>query len=124
MHRRDEHLNHQRRDPFPSLPASLLDTLSPENRRALIHRIRRGILRALRRDPAPKTTRDLLLIFPGVTLQTIAYHVLVLEECGSLTVAHIEQSPGNFARFLHSSIGCDPEILMVLNETERLDDVR
>jgi DNA-binding transcriptional ArsR family regulator len=124
MQRRDDHLNHRRRDPSPSLPASLLDKLPPEKRRALIHGTRRGILRALQQDPAPRATRDLLSVFPGVTLQTISYHVLVLEECGSLTVSRIEQSPGSFARFFCSNIDCDPEILTVLRETEQLDAVR
>jgi DNA-binding transcriptional ArsR family regulator len=92
---------------------SLLDRLTPEHRRALIHRTRRRILRAFREDPTPKTPRSLLSAFPGITLQTLTYHVLVLEECGSLTVSHVEQSPGSFARFFQSSIGCDPEILTV-----------
>jgi DNA-binding transcriptional ArsR family regulator len=122
MQPRDDHHPNPRRE-LSSLPVSLLDALSPEKRRALIHRTRRIILRALRQDPVPKTTRDLLSISPGVTLQTITYHVLVLEECGSLTVSHVEQSPGNFARLFQSSIGCDSEILTVLQETERLDDV-
>jgi hypothetical protein len=86
-----------------------------------VHGTRRGILRALRRDPAPKTIRDLQPIFPGITLQNITYHVLVLEECGSLAVSHIEQSSGSFARCFRSNIGCDPEILTVLQKTERLD---
>lgn len=102
---------------------SLFDGLKPEQRRALMHRIRRRILRELRGDPTPRTTRDLLATFPGVTLQTITYHVLVLEECGGLMVSHIKQAGGSYARFFGSSIGCDPVVLTVLQATERLDDV-
>lgn len=123
MQRRDDHLNHPRRDPLPSLPASLFDELSPEKQRALIHKTRRGILRALRQDPAPQDGRDLLSTFPGVTLQTITYQVLVLVKCGSLTVSHLKRSGGGFARAFESNTSCDPAILTVLAATERLDDV-
>lgn len=124
MHRTENHLDPEPRRPLPSLPISLLGRLSPKGQRALTHRTRWDILRAFEQDPTPRGAEDLLSAFPKVQLETIIYHFLVLEECGSLAVSHIEQSSGHFVRAFRLSIGRDPEISAVLKETEQLDGTR
>jgi hypothetical protein len=104
------------------LPQELAEGLAPEARRALMHGIRRCILRAFDEVPIVQTTRDLMPTFPGATLQTITYHVLVLEECGSLTVSHIAQDRGSFTRSFVSNVANNAEVVAVLQATERLDD--
>jgi hypothetical protein len=105
------------------LPKALAEGLAPETRHALMHGMRRCILRAFDEVPIVQTTRDLMPTFPGVTLQTITYHVLVLEEFGSVTVSHIEQGRGSFSRSFVSNVANNPEVVAALQATERLDDV-
>ncbi len=105
------------------LPAGLAERLAPESRRALMHGTRRRILRALSEDPTPQTTQDLVATFPEITLKTITYHVLVLEDCGSLAVSHVKQARGSFTRFVISNVADNAEIVAVLRATEPLDAV-
>jgi hypothetical protein len=87
-----------------------------------MHETRRRVLRVFRGDPTPKTTRDLMATLPRITLQTMTYHVLVLENCGSLTVSRVEQAGGSITRSYISNAGDNAEIVAALHATERLDD--
>jgi DNA-binding transcriptional ArsR family regulator len=89
---------------------------------ALMHGVRRGILRMLNQGPIPRTTQDLLETFPGLSLSSVNYHVLVLDECGSLTVSRGKAAPGGFTRLLISNVADDPQLVAVLRMTESLDD--
>jgi DNA-binding transcriptional ArsR family regulator len=106
------------------LPVQLAKSLEPEARQALMHGVRRRILRMLNQDPTPRTTQDLLETFPGLSLSSVTYHVLVLGECGSLTVSRGKAIPGSFTRLLSSNVVDDPQLVAVLRATESLDDVR
>ena len=86
-----------------------------------MHGMRRRILRALSEGPAPSTLDDLLTIFPGVGLSTVYYHVLVLEDCGSL--ARLGQDSGTSTRLLVSNVTDDAQYVLVLRATEELDEV-
>lgn len=117
------HDNNSQRHSQEPLPAELADRLAAKSRRALMHGTRRRILRALSEDPTPQTTQDLVATFPEVTLKTITYHVLVLEECGSLRVSHVKQARGSFTRSFISNVADNAEIVAVLQATEPLDAV-
>ena len=114
-----------RQDPRPSyqpLPLPLAGNLEPTTRRALMHGLRRCILRTLNQAQAPLTTADLLSTFPGVTLQTVSYHACVLEDCGAVE-GSLEQVPGGLTRSLVSRVAENPQIVAVLQATERLDEL-
>lgn len=85
------------------LPTQLAASLRPEARQALMHGVRRRILRILNQDSVPQTTQDLVKAFPGLSLSSVNYHVLVLEKCGNLD---------------------DPQLVAALRVTESLDDGR
>lgn len=106
------------------LPVQLAKSLKPESRLALTHGVRRRILRMLNQDPTPRTTRDLLKTFPGLSLSSVNYHVLVLDECGSLEVSRGKTTPGSFTRLVTSNVAEDPQLVAVLRATESLDDGR
>jgi hypothetical protein len=89
-----------------------------------MHGTRRRILRVFGEDPTPRTTKELLPTFPGVSLSTIVYHVLVLEDCGSLSVSHVAQDAGALHRSFVSTVADNVEIVAVLQATESLDDAR
>ncbi len=109
---------------YQPLPAGLADSLGPKAERALMHGMRRCILRTVNREPTPLTTKDLQTTFPGATLQTVAYHVRVLEDCGALAVSQVERTGGSLTRSLVSSVADDARIGAALRVTERLDDAR
>jgi hypothetical protein len=109
---------------YQPLPAGLADSLEPKAGRALMHGMRRCILRTVNREPTPLTTKDLLTTFPGATLQTVDYHVRVLEDCGALAVSQVERTRGSLTRSLVSSVADDARIGAALRVTERLDDAR
>jgi hypothetical protein len=88
-----------------------------------MHGMRRCILRALSQAQTPLTTEELLPAFPGVTLQTVNYHVCVLEDCGAIGGSTIEQTPGSLTRSLVSNVAENPQIAAVLLATERLDEL-
>lgn len=106
------------------LPVGLAEGLDPESRLALMHGVRRRILRTFNQDPAPRTTLDLLATLPGLSLSSVNYHVLVLGECGSLTVSKVKVAPESFIRLLRPNIADDPQLAAVLRATESLDDAR
>jgi DNA-binding transcriptional ArsR family regulator len=123
MQPQQDDMHHYGHEVTRPLPWKLAERLAPRSRRALMHGTRRRILRALNDDPTPQTTRDLAARFPEITLPTITYHVLVLEECGSLAVSHVEQARGDLTRSFVSNIADDVEFVAVLQMTEPLDDV-
>ncbi len=104
------------------LPAQLAQDLEPRARRALMHGMRRRILRVLG-DATPRTAKDLLTTFPGVSLGTITYHALVLGECGSVTASPLQPAQGNCARSFVSNVAGNAQYVVVLGATEQLDDV-
>jgi DNA-binding transcriptional ArsR family regulator len=106
------------------LPAQLATKLKPKTRQALMHGARRQILRTLHRDPTPRTTKDFLGTFPGLSLSSVNYHLLVLNESGSLSASKVNTTDGNFSRLLISNVADDPEFATALRATESLDDVR
>ena len=80
------------------LPDQLAQGLAPKAKHALMHATRRRILRALSEGRAVRTPKELLRVFPGVGLDVINYHLLVLEDCGSLAVSHVEWGPAAGSR--------------------------
>lgn len=125
MHsRRTDNARHSGRESNQPLPAGLAEGLDPESRLALMHGVRRRILRTFDQDPAPRTTLDLLATLPGLSLSSVNYHALVLGDCGSLTVSKVEVVPESFIRLLRPNIGDDPRLAAVLRATESLDDAR
>jgi DNA-binding transcriptional ArsR family regulator len=106
------------------LPVQLAKSLKPETRQALMHGVRRRILRMLNQEPIPRTIQELIKGFPGLSLSSVNYHVLVLDECGSLTASRGKATPGSVARLLISNVADDPQLVAVLRATESLDDVR
>jgi hypothetical protein len=106
------------------LPMQLHQGLGPKARRALMHGVRRQILRMVNHDQTPRTTRDLAPAFPGATLQAVTYHVLVLEECESLRVCSVEQAHGTLIRSFVSNVADDAQIAAVLQATEQMDGGR
>lgn len=119
--RPDSDTPHLHRDAKEQLPVELAMSLAPIPRRALMHGMRRRILRALTQDPTPQTIEDLLPTFPGATLSAVNYHVLVLGDCGSLTVSRVEQTHGGFARSFVSNVADNLEFVAALQATEQLD---
>lgn len=87
-------------------------------RRALMHGMRRRILRILNQDQAPRSFRDLSGLFPDASLSQVNYHVLVLADCGSVVVA----SGGTLTRSFASAVAANPQFAAILRATETLDD--
>jgi len=103
------------------LPMQLAQSLEPKARRALMHVIRRRILRALSQEQTPQTPQDLHATLRRDRLATINYHLLVLGDCGSVAVARIEQDRGANARSFVSNVANDAQYAAVLRATEQLD---
>jgi len=89
-----------------------------------MHGVRRRILRMFNQDPTPRTAQDLLKTLPGLSPNSLNYHVIVLGECGSLTVSRVKATPGRFTRLLASNVAEDPQLVAVLRATESLDEGR
>jgi DNA-binding transcriptional ArsR family regulator len=106
------------------LPMQLARSLEPKAKHALMHGVRRRILRALSEDPSPRTTADILATIPGGTLSTVHYHVLVLQDCGSLAVSHVKQVRGTVVRSFVSNVADNAQYIAILRATARLDDAR
>ncbi len=106
------------------LPPQLAESLGPGVRRALMHGMRRRILRTLNQDRSALTLRDLATVFPKASLSTVSYHLLVLGDCGAVAVAGVEPAEGTLTRSFVSIIAENTQITAVLGATERLDDVR
>jgi hypothetical protein len=83
--------------------------------------MRRCILRTLNQTQTPLTTEALLPAFSGVTLQTLNYHVCVLEDCGAIGGSPVEQARGGLTRSLVSNVAENLQIVAILQATERLD---
>lgn len=104
------------------LPEGLAFSLAPRTRRALDHPTRRGILRELNRDPStPRTSEDLLPLFPGATPRTIAYHAGVLYDCGGVAITVAPAARGAALRSFTSEVSGDVEYHVALAATEHLD---
>jgi len=110
--------------PQQPLPRQIAESLGPRSRRALMHGMRRRILRVLSRAGAPCTLQGLAAMFPEASLSQISYHVLVLSGCGSVAASGIQHAGGTLARSFVSSVAADPQIVAVLKATGTMDDVR
>jgi DNA-binding transcriptional ArsR family regulator len=106
------------------LPAELASSLAPHLKRALDNPIRRRILRALNKDGEPRTLGELSTLIPGTNISTIGYHVLTLEECGtvSVTVLLAESAFGRAGNRYASNIGDDQAVREVLSRTRQDDE--
>jgi len=105
------------------LPPQLAGSLGPRVRRALIHGMRRRILRTLNQDRSARTLQELASVFPKASLSTVSYHVLVLSGCGVVTVSDAEGAERTLTRSFVSTVADSVQITAVLEATERLDDV-
>lgn len=106
-----------------SLPRQLAEAVAPRARRALMHGMRRRILRLLHRVDTPRTLREIAQEFPNASLSQVSYHVLVLSDCGSVAIAGIQEDGGKLTQSFLSTVAASPQILGVLLATETLDDV-
>jgi hypothetical protein len=106
------------------LPKELAEVLSPTRKRALRHSMRRRILRTLNRDLVPWTADELAAIFPGCGLSIVNYHVLVLEDCGAVSVSYLEPQRGRLLRTYVTNVSDNPEIASALQATIELDEGR
>lgn len=108
----------------PHLPAELAETLAPHLTRALENSTRRRILRALNGEHESRTLVELATLVPGINISTIGYHVLILEECGtvSVTVSRLEAESGRESNHYASNIGEDQMVREVLSRTRQDDE--
>ena len=106
------------------LPAQLANSLKPEIGKALMHGARRCILRILNQDAAPQSTRDLQKAFPRLSLSGLNYHVLVLADCGTVSLPHEKGPLGSSTRLVSSNVADDPQLVAVLRATNSLDNAR
>jgi DNA-binding transcriptional ArsR family regulator len=107
--------------PQSSLPAELAEKLSPILERALGHPTRRRILRALDGTGEAWTLEELGAAIAGTPISTVSYHVLVLEECGSVLVTVALPESQRSQRFA-SAVGDDATIREVLDRTRAEDE--
>lgn len=109
--------------PRQRLPKQLAESLGPRSRRALMHGMRRRILRVLNEGDAPQTLQGLATVFPEASLSQVSYHVLVLGDCGSVAASEVQHAGGILARSFVSTVAANPQIVAVLQATETMDDV-
>lgn len=102
------------------LPPELVETLAPHQRHALEHPIRRQILRTLDRDTSPLTLGGFAEEMPA-GLSTISYHLLVLEECGLVSVSGALTGPGEAERSFVSNFADNRAVVAALQAAEPLD---
>lgn len=105
------------------LPPEVVEGLAPHQQRALDHPIRRQILRVLTRDAKPQSLVDLCEGIPGTSISTIGYHLLVLEECGFVSVSGVLTGPGDAERHFASNVADNRVVTVALQETEQLDEL-
>lgn len=103
------------------LPHELTETLVPHQRRALEHPIRRQLLRCLNRDHTAQTLAELGECTPGVGISTISYHMLVLQQCGFVSVSPEMSRPGRIGHSFSSNIADDRVVTVALEATQELD---
>jgi DNA-binding transcriptional ArsR family regulator len=106
------------------LPPEVVDGLAPHQQRALDHPIRRQILRVLSRTSNPQTLVDLCEGIPETSISTIGYHLLVLEECGFVSVSGVLTGPGDAERHFASNIADNRVVMLALQETQELDELK
>jgi DNA-binding transcriptional ArsR family regulator len=103
------------------LPPELTETLVPHQRRALEHPIRRQLLRCLNRTHEAQTLADLGECVPDVGISTISYHILVLQQCGFVSVSPELPRPGRVGHSFSSNIADDRVVTVALDATLQLD---
>jgi DNA-binding transcriptional ArsR family regulator len=102
------------------LPPDLAADLPPYLREALNHRVRRRILRALNGHTRPQSLAE-ALVNPGGDVKSIAYHLRVLETCGSVSVSS-EFPGGNRSVWRYASkVPDNQRVIAVLVATSKAD---
>ncbi|HEU5252243.1 MAG TPA: helix-turn-helix domain-containing protein [Solirubrobacterales bacterium] len=97
------------------------DLLEPEVRQALSHPLRRRIIRALGSGPA-KTISDLRQIAPSQNLDSLHYHVLVLEQAGVIQGSDLWNNVDAPTRSYVTEVAGDAAVASLLEATKALDD--
>lgn len=110
-----------------ALPPRVVSALSPSQRRALDNPTRRRILRHLSNVPSPTTLPDLAIAVSGASISTVAYHVMILDECGCVLVTvlpadNADDANGDRPRSFAANLGTKRPVLIALEATEELDE--
>jgi DNA-binding transcriptional ArsR family regulator len=105
------------------LPPEVVDGLAPHQQRALDHPIRRQILRVLARHSSPQTQAEICAGIADTSVSTIGYHLLVLEECGFVSVSGVLTGPGDAERRFASNIADNRVVVAALQQTRELDEL-
>jgi hypothetical protein len=104
------------------LPPDLSVALTPPQRHALEHHLRREILRTLHRSEGPRSPGEIAAALPTeASVSLINYHAHVLESCGSLSLADVQPTGETLARRYTSKLAGDIQIVAILQATEALD---
>lgn len=104
------------------LPPDLSVELTPPQRHALEHHLRREILRTLHRSEGPRSPGEIAAALPTETsVSLISYHAHVLESCGGLSLADVQPAGETLARRYASKLAGDTQIVAILQATEALD---
>jgi DNA-binding transcriptional ArsR family regulator len=105
-----------------NLPIELAAQLTPRDRDALGHPVRRQILRALNESDAPRSPLEIAATtLPQRGVGVVSYHALVLAGCGSVRLSGTRQVRGSLARLYVSAVAEDEQIASVLQATRELD---
>lgn len=105
------------------MPVDLVGSLPSHLKRALEHPLRRRILRALGGVDTTRTLGSLAETIPGVSVSSVGWHALVLEECGGVSVAiglPGVNSGGTCNRY-SSNVADDQAVTKILELTRRSD---
>jgi len=114
-----DHISGKRGHP---LPPDLSVDLTPPQRHALEHHLRREILRTLHRSDGPRSPAEIAAALPAETsVSLVSYHAHVLESCDSLSLADVEPTGETLARRYTSKVAGDTRIVAILQATEPLD---
>lgn len=104
------------------LPPDLSAELTPPERHALEHHLRREILRTLHRSDGPRSPAEIAASLPdGNSLSLVSYHANVLESCGSLSLDDVESNSEALSHRYTSKVAGDTRIVAILQATEALD---
>jgi len=104
------------------LPSQIAEQLSPTERDALGHPVRRQILRALNESSEPRSPGEIAAVtLPHTGVSVVSYHAQVLENCDSIVMTGTRNAHGNVARLYASKVAGDEQIAAVLQATRGLD---
>lgn len=103
------------------LPDMLAATLPPETQDALDHPVRRQVLRILNSSDQARSAGEMAATLPGVPHSAVSYHAQVLENQGSISLAHLDREGAVVARHYVSNVIEDARVAIVL-DAMRQDD--